>query len=185
MDKAFEVLNQGGPVGFVTGKLNELQQRRTELSRGIDAKSAEQQDIQSREARYRHSKAEIKQLVDRLQSPATEELFKLRAQIASQLKVLVHTLSIGSVGIKPRLLASIDRLRRSPDPRAEAAIAHMSLAAAHPYRSRRYFTVGFRDSNVRSVFPNDDDPLRFQQQIVASELSGFEILRPDGVIPSS
>jgi hypothetical protein len=34
----------------------------------------------------------------------------------------------------------------------------MEQLAAHPDQSRRYFVVGFRDSNVRIVFPNDDDP---------------------------
>src|ERR1700694_824417 len=155
--------------------LNGLVKRRAQLAGDIE----NTHDLQSREARYRHSKEEIKQLVDRLQSPANQELFKLRAQIGSHLKVLVHTLSIGSVGIKPRLLASIDRLRRSRDPRAEAAIAHLSLAAAHPHRSRRYFTVGFRDSNVRAVYPDDNDPLRYQLQIIASEERGFEVLPPE------
>jgi DNA invertase Pin-like site-specific DNA recombinase len=177
MEKTYAVLNQGGPVAFVTGKLNELEQRRTELSKGIDLKSAEQHDLLSRETRYRQSKEEIRQLVDRLQSPANEELFKLRAQIASQLKVLVQTMSVASLGSKPRLEASIERLRCVTG--KEDAIAHMSRAAVHPNHSRRYFAVGFRDSNVRVVFPDGDDPLQFTQQIVASEASGFEVLRPE------
>jgi hypothetical protein len=37
--------------------------------------------------------------------------------------------------------------------------------------------VSFRDSNVRAVYPDDDDPLRYQQQIVASEAKGIEIYR--------
>ena len=45
----------------------------------------------------------------------------------------------------------------------------MEEKAAHPDRSRRYFAIGFKDSNVRIVFPTDDDPLRYQQQVVASE----------------
>lgn len=176
MEKTYSVLNQGGPVEFVTGKLNELEQRRTALSKNIDVKSAEQHDLLSRESRYQHSKEEIRQLVGRLQGPANEELFKLRAQIASQLKVLVLTLSVASLGSKPRLQASIERLRGIAG--KEGAVAHMSRAAVHPDHSRRYFAVGFRDSNVRVVFPDDDDPLHFTQQIVASEASGFEVLRP-------
>jgi hypothetical protein len=43
----------------------------------------------------------------------------------------------------------------------------MEQQAAHPDQSRRYFSVGFRDSKVRIVFPEVDDPLRYQQQIVA------------------
>jgi hypothetical protein len=157
MEKTYAVLNQGGPVSFVTGKLNELELRRTELSKGIDVKSAEQHDLLSRESRHQQSKDEIRQLVDRLQSPANEELFKLRAQISSQLKVLVKALFVASVGSKPRLEASIERLQGK-----EGAVALMRRAAAHPDRSQRYFAVAFRDSNARVVYPNDDDPLQFK-----------------------
>jgi hypothetical protein len=166
-----------GPVSFVTGKLNELEQRRTELSKGIDVKSGEQHDLLSRESRYQQSKEEIRQLVDRLQSPANEELFKLRAQIASQMKILVQILFVASVGGKPRLEASIERLRGVAG--KQGVVAHMRRAAAHPDRSQRYFAVAFRDSNVRVVYPSDDDPLQFKQQVVASEASGFEVLRPE------
>jgi DNA invertase Pin-like site-specific DNA recombinase len=177
MEKTYAVLNQGGPVGFVTGKLNELEQRRTELSKGIDIKSAEQHDLLSRESRYQHSKEEIRQLVDRLQSPSNEELFKLRAQIASQLKVLVLTLSVASLGSRPRLEASVQRLRGVAG--KEGAVAHISRSAAHPDQSRRYFAVAFRDSNIRVVYPNDDDPLGYKLQVIASDASGFEMLRPE------
>jgi hypothetical protein len=46
-------------------------------------------------------------------------------------------------------------------------MAHMEQRAAHPEQSKRYFSVAFRDSAVRIVFPDADDPLRYQQQIVA------------------
>jgi hypothetical protein len=86
-------------------------------------------------------------------------------------------MSVASLGSKPRLQASIERLRGIAG--KEGAVAHMSRAAVHPDHSRRYFAVGFRDSNVRVVYPDDDDPLQFKQQVVASEASGFEFLRPE------
>jgi hypothetical protein len=46
-------------------------------------------------------------------------------------------------------------------------IEHMTQLAAHVEQSRRYFAVGFRDSDVRAVFPADNDPLRYEQQIIA------------------
>jgi chromosome segregation ATPase len=159
MEKTFAVLSNGGPVEFVTSKLNELGQKQAELNRRLKDKTAERQELLSREAKYQRSKDEIRQLVARLQSPADDELYKLRAQIASQLKVLVQTLSIAPLGSKPRLEASIDRLRGSADPRAEDAIEHMSRRATRPSNSQRYFSVGFRDGNVRTVFPDNDDPL--------------------------
>ena len=169
MEKTYDVLNQGGPIEFITGKLNDLDKRRTELSEEIKAKSAEQEDLLTRETRYRHSKQEIKQLVDRLQMPASEELFKLRAQIASQLKVIVETLSVGSVGEQPRMSATIERLRKSAGSEAEDVVAHMEQLAAHPDQSRRYFAVGFRDSDVRIVFPDNENPLEYQQQVLAKK----------------
>jgi hypothetical protein len=176
MEKTYAVLDQGGPVEFVTGKLKELQARKATLSANVEAKSAEQKELLGREARYRQSKDEIKTLVRRLQGPADEETFKLRAQIASQLKVLVQTLSVAPLGSKPRLEASIERLRGTAG--KEGAIAHMSQAAAHPDHSRRYIAVGFRDGDVRVVYPNAEDPLRFEQQITASDTAGFETQLP-------
>jgi len=107
--------------------------------------------------------------VERLQSPAIEELFKLRAQIASQLKVLIETLLVASLGDRPRMQKSIDQLKGMAAGEADDVIAHMEQQAAHPDQSRRYFAVGFRDSNVRIVFPEVDDPLRYQQQIVGKK----------------
>jgi DNA invertase Pin-like site-specific DNA recombinase len=179
MEKTYAVLSDGGAIEFVSRKLNELTQRQAELAARLKSRTKEHEDLLMRKTRLHRSREEIRQLVARLQSPADEELFKLRAQIASQLKVLVQTLSIAPLGTKPRLEASIDRLRGSTDRRAEGAIAHMDRAASHPDNSRRYFSVGFRDGNVRTVFPDDDDPLRYQQQIVANGPSGFEILRPE------
>jgi hypothetical protein len=58
-------------------------------------------------------------------------------------------------------------------------IDHVEQLAAHPDQSRRYFAVGFRDAAVRPVFPVYGDPLRFDQQVIASELWGIEVLEPD------
>jgi hypothetical protein len=150
--------------------LNELTDKHAELTRRVAVKIAEQQELLGREARYQHSTQEIGRLVGQLQSPATEELFKLRAQVSSQLKSLVETLLIAPLGDRPRMRKSIDRLKAlTIEGEADDVIAYIKQQAAHPDQSRRYFAVGFRDGNVRIVFPSDDDPLRYQQQIVGKE----------------
>jgi len=159
--------------------LSELTQKQTELTRRLAAKAAEQQGLLSQETRYQRSQEEISHLVKRLQSPATEELFKLRAQIASQLKSLIETLLVASVGDRPRMQKSIDQLKGMAAGEAEDVIACMEQQAVHSDQSRRYFAVGFRDSNVRIVFPEVDDPLRYQQQIVAREHRGIVVLESD------
>jgi hypothetical protein len=178
MERTYAVLSGGGPVEFVTNKLNELERKRTELARRVDAKNVEQIDLLSREARYSRSKEEIRQLVEQLQSPATVELFKLRAQIASQLKVFIETLSVATLGERPRIQKSIDYLRTTAAQDTGDVIAYMEQLVAHPDQCRRYFAVGFRDSKARIVFPAGDDPLRYEQQIVAKER--LSIISPDG-----
>jgi DNA invertase Pin-like site-specific DNA recombinase len=170
-DKTYALLSVGGSsVDYVSGKLNELTDKHAELTRRVAVKTAEQQELLSRETRYQRSTQEIGRLVGQLQSPATEELFKLRAQVSSQLKSLVETLLIAPLGDRPRMRKSIDRLKDSTiEGEVDDVIAYMEQQAAHPDQSRRYFAVGFRDGNVRIVFPSDDDPLRYQQQIVGKE----------------
>jgi len=180
MDKTYAVLNAGGPAEYVATKLNELDLRRNDLLIRIKAKDEERESLASQEARYRQSRDEIKQLVSRLQSPATDELFKLRAQVASQLKSLIGTLLIGSVGEGPRLRGAIDRARKELGPEAGDVVAHMERLAAHPDQARRFFAVGFRDGNVRVVFPTKDDPLRYEQQVVADRLRGIDFIASDG-----
>ncbi|WP_079606598.1 recombinase family protein [Bradyrhizobium erythrophlei] len=167
MEKTYAVLNQGGPVEFVTGKLNELEQRRTELTKGLGAKSLEQQELLGRESRYHRGKEEIRQLVDMLQSPSSEDLFKIRAKVASQLKALIDTLLVASIGESPRIRKSIDQMKKLDAQDLEDVIAQMEQRAGHPDQSKRYFSVAFRDSAIRIVFPADGDPLRYQQQVVA------------------
>jgi hypothetical protein len=43
--------------------------------------------------------------------------------------------------------------------------------------SRRYFSVRFRNGVVRVVYPNDEDPLRYNQQVLADG-EGLKLL-PD------
>jgi len=56
----------------------------------------------------------------------------------------------------------------------------MERLATHPDQARRFFAVGFRDGNVRVVFPGKDDPLRYEQQVVADQLWGIDFITSDG-----
>jgi hypothetical protein len=68
---------------------------------------------------------------------------------------------VGSVSRRSRADAEIDRPNYKDTAAGEAddVITHMERQAAHSDQSRRCFAVGFRDSNVRIVFPEVDDPL--------------------------
>jgi DNA invertase Pin-like site-specific DNA recombinase len=178
MEKTYAVLSGGGPVEFVTSKLNELERRRTHLAESVRAKTTEREEQLSRESRYRHSKQEIRALVDRLQRAGDEDLFALRARVASQLKSLIETLAVASVGERPRIASRVEQLRRSVGRGAGDVIAHIEERAADPDQTRRYFAVGFRDGKVRMVSPKDDDPHELRQHVLANA-KGIEFFDAD------
>ena len=169
LEQTYKALSAGGPVDFLTGKLNDLSARSAELVERADAKQAEQQQFEARESRFYKSREDIKALVHQLQSPATDELFKLRAQISARLRTLVETLLIAPLGSKPIMEKVIAELRATTNGEMADVISYQEKLADHPGQSRRYFAVGFRDAAVRAVFPKYGDPLEFEQQIVAND----------------
>lgn len=183
MEKTYAVLSSGGPVDFVTGKLNELTSRKAELSRRFDAKMAERQDLSAREERYQRSKDEIGELVGRLQKPASNEIFKLRAQIASQIKVIVKEISVAPLGNKLRMRAEIERLETlGGDTWVEVnRLASLRRKIELPKYSQRHFAVHFHNEDLRVVYPRDDDPLQFNSQFVSNSTNIYDIIEPDTI----
>jgi DNA invertase Pin-like site-specific DNA recombinase len=178
MEKTYALLSAGGSTEFVAGKLKELTDRQADLAMRLVAKEAEQREFNARDSRFYSSREDIKNLVAELQKPASDETYKLRAQIAARLKVLVETLLIAPQGALPKMKHSIEQLLELNDGNVDDVITHMQQVAAHPDQSRRYFAVGFRDAAVRAVFPAYNDPLKFEQQVIASRETGS----PEGFI---
>jgi DNA invertase Pin-like site-specific DNA recombinase len=172
MEKTYELLSTGGSTEFVAGKLKELTDRKLQLAERQTAKESEQLEFNARDSRFYSSREDIKNLVAELQKPASDETYKLRAQIAARLKVLVETLLIAPQGALPKMKRSIEQLLEINSGQADDVIDHMTQLAAHPDQSRRYFAVGFRDAAVRAVFPTYNDPLKFEQQVVAGRKAG-------------
>jgi DNA invertase Pin-like site-specific DNA recombinase len=173
MESTYAVLRAGGPPEF-----NELSAKQSELSARLSSKEAEQKEFNARDSRFYTSREEIKELVSNLQKQPTGELYKVRAQIAARLKVLVETLLLAPLGERPKMRSSLEQLRAMAVDHAGDVIEYVEQLAAHPDQSRRYFVVGFRDAAMRAVFPVYGDPLRFEQQFVVSEEWGLEVLEP-------
>jgi DNA invertase Pin-like site-specific DNA recombinase len=179
MEKTYELLSTGGSTEFVSGKLRELTDRQADLAHRLSVKEAEQLEFNARDSRFYSSREDIKNLVEQLQNPASEETYKVRAQIAARLKVLVETLLIAPQGDMPAAKRRIQQFVELTEGKDEDVISHMEQLAAHPEQSRRYFVVGFRDATVRAVFPAYNDPLKFDQQVLATPNAGFDVLRPE------
>jgi DNA invertase Pin-like site-specific DNA recombinase len=181
MDKTYAVLNAGGPAEFIASKLNELEVRRTELNRAIAATRSQLEQVQSRQARLSQSKNEIKVLVDRLQNSNSSDHFELRAKVASHLRSVIDSLSIATLGEQPKITRIAEEVRQSLGDEAKDVADHIMARAQHPDQSRRYFAVGFRDSRVRIVFPDDNDPLSYEQQIVAQQGQSIDMIPADSI----
>jgi hypothetical protein len=84
---------------------------------------------------------------------------------------------VASVGERPSILSRLEQLRRVLGVEQDV-IDHIERRVTHPDQAHRYFAVGFRDGKVRVVFPADGDPLRYEEQVTATELWGIET-RPE------
>ena len=102
----------------------------------------------------------------------------MRSQIAARLKVLVETLLIAPLGERPAMMNRVEQFLELSGGNTDEVVTHMQQLASHPDQSRRYFLVGFRDAAVRAVFPAYNDPLKFEQQVLATPNAPFEVLRP-------
>ena len=176
MEKTYAVLQSGGPIEFVTAKLNELDARLRELKAAINTKTSALHESQSRETRTNQSKGEIKQLIERLQDATTENGFELRAKIAAQLKLLLDSLIVGTVGQIITITRIAEDLERSSGDEANEVVGYLKTRAAHAEQSRRYFAAGFRDGRVRIVFPFKEDPLRYHHQVLANPQNGIQVV---------
>jgi DNA invertase Pin-like site-specific DNA recombinase/prefoldin subunit 5 len=165
MEKTYALLDTGSAVEFVSAKLKELQQRNDECSADLSEKTRIRDALALRASSLRQSRAELTQLVKRLQAPSGAELYKLRAQIASRLKNLVQTINVATLGNRPQLQRTIEFLEQQPD--SNDVISHLKDRLSGPESARRYYAVGFRNNSVRVVYPHEDDPLKYEQQIIA------------------
>ena len=162
-----------GAKDFVAARLSALENRsldlKTDLKRKEDEYVALRTNFSSQEANE-----QMKDLISRVQRGEGRENYKLRAQIAANVKSLVSILLVAPRGSSPittraqQILASEDR-----DFFSVTCSITCELSADDPKSKRRYFVAGFRDHGMRAVYPTDIDPLQFEQQIFT---------KPEGLI---
>jgi DNA invertase Pin-like site-specific DNA recombinase len=165
MEKAYQLLKIAS-VDFVAEKLSALQQRETEIAALIKDTEADKLTLESKEAEFRQSKEEVKSLIARLQTPGDNDLYKLRSQVAARIRGLVQTLEVATVGKAPKVSKAIEFLEKVEDNPAYKAkvIVQMKIGM-----DKRYFVVGFKNGDVLAVYPQRDDPLRFERRVEADK----------------
>lgn len=178
-EQTFASLAAGGPVEFLTGKLSEIAARSAELKALLKANEDKRQNTEARRSRLTESRDEIRTLVQRLQGETSDELYKLRAQIASRLRTLVVSLRVapmGNVGPPSQELMAT-KMGEIFNRSEELITEFMTRVAEIPENTRpRYFSVRFENSANRIVYPRDNNPLRYDMQIEKTK-GGFTVDR--------
>ena len=127
-------LENPSPTSFVGRKLAEIDQQIGEIESEIARATTAQASIKSDAGRFNESKEEIKTLIERLQNTANDEVYQLRAQVASALRSLVKRIGVG-VGAQMFPPHSHDR------------------AADNAPIDMRFFFVEFANGSARFVSP--------------------------------
>jgi DNA invertase Pin-like site-specific DNA recombinase len=141
MEKAFAMLDAGAPHDFVTGKLKEMESRRLELQKVLDETERELAGLD----RERESMTDVRSLIERVRGSGD---YRLRSQVASRLLSLIDTILVAPAG---------------------ASLSTQGVdQPLQPGAGRRYFIVIFKNGSFRTVHPRDDDPTRFEEQVVRS-----------------
>ena len=172
-DRTYQLFVEGNAsTDFVQQKLNGLAQRIVEIEATIKEKEDELSVLSNSLYGFYNSKDQIKSLISRLQTERGEEVYRLRSQIASNLRSLISALVVAPVGLAPLTQQAIHFLKKG-FPEATDVVDYLKNPVLPERESRRYFSVGFKDGSVRAVYPNNDDPLQFEEQVLASKQKGL------------
>jgi DNA invertase Pin-like site-specific DNA recombinase len=172
-ERTFELFAKSGlAADFVGQKLQQLERERLQVVNSLADKERERDELSSDLSTFYESKEQLKALLDRLQQSEGEDVYKLRAQISSRLKSLVSEILVAPLGSAPMKGKAItlkgNRITLVEEQEDSEAVA----------KHRRYFLVGFKDGTLRAVVPKENDPLEFEQQVVASKGLGILLMTP-------
>jgi DNA invertase Pin-like site-specific DNA recombinase len=178
-ERAYDLLLQAGTATeFVASKLQECEARIAEVDAKLRQTEKERTELTAEASRFYESREQIKALIHRLQHPDGEEVYKLRAQIASKLRSLVDTILVAPRGHAPLVRRAIAEIESNPAAAMFGDAAEQLRRDLESDRAkRRYFAVGFKDGTVRAVYPSDDDPLKYEEQLLGTKLG---LVRVDG-----
>ena len=176
-DRTYELLSDPSMKSdFLAEKLRECEARIAEIEADATGKKAELTSLQTEIDGFYESRDQLKPLIAKLQAKDDDEVYLLRAQVASRLKALVTILQVGAAGssvLTERAIRMLAEIARYPEGSAaaedrERVADHMRQVAGHERSRRRFFAIGFKDGRARIVYPHPDDPMRFDEQIVTS-----------------
>jgi DNA invertase Pin-like site-specific DNA recombinase len=161
MEKAYGLLDAGAATDFVAKKLNELDARRVELEELIREKKGVLDEVRAEQRGF----ADVKPLIEHLRG-AGDEIYRTRSMIASRLRSIVETILVALQGDAHLTQRAMEVARQHGD---QAVVDHLKRMTDR----RRYFIVVFKDGSMRAVYPSDNDPMQFEEQLTSSRETGM------------
>jgi DNA invertase Pin-like site-specific DNA recombinase len=169
-DRTYELFVMGGPsTDYVHQKLSDLAQRIVELEAILREKESELLLLSSSVSGFYDSREQIKSLIHTLQETRNDDIYRLRSNIALNLRALVSTVIVAPLGQAPLTERTIELLNGETNSEAADVIEYLKDSKTDPRERRRYFAVGFKNGDVRAVYPDDNDPMRFEEQVLATK----------------
>jgi DNA invertase Pin-like site-specific DNA recombinase len=145
----------------VRERLGDFQQERAKLEAEIKTKDQARINAKA-EAQQAH---EIKADIARLQQTnGDDELYTLRAKVASRLKTIVQKIEVAPAG-HIYIRDYLETIKHQP----ESAELREYLERRLQDEPRRFFVVTLKDGLLRQVYPSDDDPMQYVEQIVSDK----------------
>ncbi|MBC7579975.1 MAG: recombinase family protein [Tardiphaga sp.] len=172
-EKAYDLIKMPGVnMGFVTEKLVACEARLNDVESDRHAEQVQLALLLEAAATYYQGGDQIKDLIGRVRSKTGNDTFKARSQIVSRLKALITKIQVAPAGIVPDHEKYIEWSKlngQAVDQNAE------------PFERKRYFRVIFRNGSSRMVYPNSNDPLKFDYQFYTDVEQQSDLIHPDGV----
>lgn len=154
------------------------------VTRGAIAKvRKELEESQVGASRFYEGRTQIKELITRFRGEDDEEIYQLRAAIASRLRGIVCELLIAPSGHAPLTRSTLQTLE--PEPNAEQSdlgcevLEALRMELSTGRADQRYFVVSFKDGTMRGVRPGREDPFDVIVQLYRTE-EGVWRLGPSG-----
>ena len=167
MDRTYELLDIAGTASaFVAEKLQQLEQRRSSVDAELVSKERELSALAVIHSPLYDDRDQLGALIDRLRGAGDDDTYRLRAQVASRLRTIVTHILIGPAGSAPSTQKAIDAIASEPE--AGPVIDHLRRKLDEDRAHRRYFIACFSDETFRIVYPNRDDALKFEEQLISA-----------------
>lgn len=165
-ERIFQLVSQAGTsIEFISEKLRSCGEEIEVTLRAIEVS----QELLDRETAqigsYYESKDKIRDLIGSIRKKAGSDTYQVRAQVALRLRAIISELRLAPAGRVPMKDSAAAWVAGQEEDRAE--LRKLQKAIQAPGGSTgKYFTVALRDGTIRIVYPDSEDPMLFNEQIL-------------------